>query len=166
MTDRLPLTSILDRIRENWPETATRETEIMVSLIRLNDIIDARTKAVAAEFGLTIAGFETLATLRAEPAPGQMTPNQLRQTVLITSGGMTKVLNTLAADGLITLTTHETDRRSKQISLTEAGKKRIEDCMASVSETDRHLLGQSLGDGEIDQLRTLLTQTVAKLEAN
>lgn len=166
MTDRLTLAAMLDRYRQNWPEVATRETEIMVSLIRLNDLIDTRSRAVMADFDLTLAGFETLATLRGEPAPGAMTPNQLRQAVLITSGGMTKVLNTLAADGLITLTRHETDRRSKLIALTAAGKTRIEECMAALGETDRDLLGQSLSDGEIDQLRTLLTQTVAKLEAD
>ena len=40
MTDRLTLAAMLDRYRQNWPEVATRETEIMVSLIRLNDLID------------------------------------------------------------------------------------------------------------------------------
>lgn len=162
MTDRLPLARLLEQYRANWPESVKPETTFMLGLIRLNDIVDRHARGVMARYDLTLAGFETLATLRAADAP--MTPNDIRRAVLITSGGMTKVLKTLAADHLIDMVASSTDRRSKRIVLTASGRQRVEQCMAAVSKSDRELLSRSLSDGEIRRIGTLFLQTVERLE--
>jgi DNA-binding MarR family transcriptional regulator len=164
MENKHTIEELRRRIRQHWPETATPETEFILGLIRLNDVIASRTNEITGGFGLTPAGFETLVTLRSLPEPRQLTPNELQKSILVTSGGMTKVLHQLEANGWIERTSHGQDKRSKLVKLTASGKARIEDCMTAVQRGDRNLLTQSLSDKEISKLRDLILLALEKIE--
>ena len=92
MTNRIPVRVLLERIRSNWPEAASPETDIVFSVIRFHELIKLRTEEALKRFGLTHAAFEILVALRAQPAPRQLTPTELYRSVLLSSGGTTKVL--------------------------------------------------------------------------
>lgn len=81
---------------------------------------------VFAEFGLKAGEFDVVMTLRRSGAPYTLTPTELYNSTMISSGGMTARLDRLEKAGLIVRTPHETDRRAVQIALTEAGKDLIE----------------------------------------
>ncbi|MDA7965435.1 MarR family transcriptional regulator [Ruegeria sp.] len=152
------------QIRQNWPEAETPETTAMLGIIRLRDIVMDATRQLAADFGLTQAGFEVLTTLRAQPEPRRLTPTELYRAVLITSGGMTKVLKQLESEGLITREDDPNDLRSRAVVLTEAGARQAEAAMAAVNEQDKRLLGGALSDDQINRLVTVLLQTARRVE--
>jgi len=162
--NRYSIEELRRRLRQNWPETATPETELMIGLLRLNDIVTNCTDRICADYNLTPAGFETLVTLRSLEPPRQLTPNELLRSILVTSGGMTKVVHHLEQQGWVERVAHASDRRSRLVRLTAAGEAHIEACMAAVMQGDRDLLSPSLDDGEVAHLRDLLLRAVAKLE--
>ncbi|MCI5095933.1 MAG: MarR family transcriptional regulator [Rhodobacteraceae bacterium] len=161
---KLSVAGILAESAENWPEFDRPETRVMLGIIRLNDIVYESTRSLLAEFGLTPGAFETLMTLRGQPAPWQMTPSALYQSILMSSGGMTKVLKQLEADGLVDRVDNPEDQRSRFVRLTPAGKILAEQVMEAVAGHDRELLTGSLSDQQIEQLGKVLLKTLAKLE--
>ncbi len=161
---KLSVAGILAESAENWPEFDRPETRVMLGIIRLNDIVYESTRSLVAEFGLTPGAFEALMTLRGQPAPWQMTPSALYQSILMSSGGMTKVLKQLEADGLVDRIDNPEDQRSRFVRLTPAGKILAEQVMEAVAGHDRELLTGSLSDQQIEQLGKVLLKTLAKLE--
>lgn len=161
---KLSVAGILAESAENWPEFDRPETRVMLGIIRLNDIVYESTRSLVAEFGLTPGAFEALMTLRGQPAPWQMTPSVLYQSILMSSGGMTKVLKQLEADGLVDRIDNPEDQRSRFVRLTPAGKILAEQVMEAVAGHDRELLTGSLSDQQIEQLGKVLLKTLSKLE--
>jgi len=159
------IAQVLAQLAENWPEAAGPETEVILGLTRLNDIVIESTNRVVAGFGLTPAGFEVLMTLRAQPAPRRMTPTELYRAILITSGGMTKVLGQLEEHGLIRRLDNAADARSRHVQLTTAGAAHIERVMQAVGDHDRALFSSALSRGQVTQLARMLLGTLNKLEA-
>ena len=140
------------------------ENDLLLGLIRLSDIVLDATQKVVAKHGLSQASFEALMTLRGQPEPRRMTPTELYRSILISSGGMTKVLKLLERDGLIAREDNPEDRRSRYVQLTEAGRIRAEVVMEAVREQDQMILGKSLSAQQIRQLGQLLLTTVASIE--
>jgi DNA-binding MarR family transcriptional regulator len=161
---KLSVAEILSESAENWPEFDRPETRVMLGIIRLNDIVYESTRSLLAEFGLTPGAFEALMTLRGQPAPWQMTPSALYRSILMSSGGMTKVLKQLEADGLVDRIDNPEDQRSRFVRLTPAGKILAEQVMEAVAGHDRELLTGSLSDQQIEQLGKVLLKTLSKLE--
>ena len=164
MEDKITIADMLTGMRRHWPEIATPETATMLGLIRLNDLVAENTNKAIAPLGLTPAAFEVLVTLRAQPAPRQLTPTALYRSILITSGGMTKVLKHLEAAGAITRIDDPGDRRSRLVKLTAVGKRLAEKAMAAVMQADRSLLSRALTDKDARQLHDTLLGALAKLE--
>ncbi|MEP3247925.1 MAG: MarR family transcriptional regulator [Sneathiella sp.] len=117
-----------------------------------------------ASYDLSQASFEVLTTLRAMPHPRPLTPTDLYNTILITSGGMTKVLKTLEEKGLIERISSDSDRRSRLVKITPAGAILIEHAMAAVIEGDKDLLSRSLPETQRQELKSILLQALEKLE--
>lgn len=152
------------RMETNWPEAMANETAFIVGLIRFHDIVALRTREVIARYDLTQAGFEVLVTLRSLPPPRQLTPNDLFRAILITSGGMTKVLHNLESRGWIDRIDHERDRRSRLVRLTEAGERQVETCMEAVKVSDRDLLLEVLEEEEVARLGSVFLAALNKIE--
>ena len=164
MEKKYSIGELRDRMKKNWPETVSPETEAVLGLMRLGELVNGQANKISARFGLTPAGFDTLVTLRSLPKPRALSPSELFMSVLISSGGMTKVLDKLEEDGWITRVAQDDDKRKKLVRLTTAGEKLAEDCMAAVMEGDRSLLQQSLSKSEIETLRDLLLTALKRLE--
>jgi len=165
MAGKSTVSEILARMQDNWPDAAVPETRVMLGLIRLNDIVFESTNKIVADFGLTPAAFEVLVTLRSLPAPRQLTPTDLYRSILITSGGMTKILKQLETDGMIVRSVSKIDRRSKLVKLTNAGAKCAERSMEAVSRNDKRILTQALSSSEVFQLGNTLLQALNNLES-
>lgn len=165
LSDKSPISEILERTKQTWPEAHTPETRVMLGVIRLNDIVLESTNHVFARHGMTEAAFEVLVTLRSLSESRCLTPTELCRSTLLTSGGMTKVLKQLEKDGLIRRLDNTEDRRSRLVELTDAGSKRIEAAMADVSRNDRSLLSQVLSAKQIEELGDLILLTLDHLES-
>jgi len=165
MSDILPVQVLLDRIKKNWTEAASPETDIVFAVIRFHELIRQRTDGVLLDFNLTPAAFEVLVALRAQPSPRQLTPTELYNSVLLSSGGTTKVLIHLEDRGLIERFRNPDDGRSKIVKLTRAGKQIAERAMAVVVQQDKLHFASFEQDIEISDMHDIVMQMLAKIEA-
>lgn len=112
------------------------------------------------EFRLSHAEFDVLATLRNAPPPFQMTPSQIQDEVVITSGGLTKVMLQLESRGLVERLQLADDLRVKPVRLTDTGISTIDSAMnRMIASTGQWMRGALSGD-EIVQLTAQLRKLI------
>lgn len=155
---------ILKTRGENWPEAVTPITHLMVRIFRFSSLILSNAVRQVTALGLTFTEFEVLVTLRGMAPPHELAPTELYDAVLISSGGLTKVLHALANKRLITRGKAESDGRSKPVRLTAKGSALAERAMADVLRSDRELISRGLSATEIERLIRSLRKLLATLE--
>ena len=96
-----------------------------------------------------------LATLRRIGPPFQLRPSDFAGTLMLTTSGTTKRLDRLERAGLIARSPDPEDRRGVVITLTDAGRERIDAVTAAHLENERALLA-GLSEAERGRLADLL----------
>jgi DNA-binding MarR family transcriptional regulator len=117
--------------------------------------LEASVESALQKHDLSLGQFDILATLRRNTEFRGLTPTQLLQSVVLSSGGMTSRLDKLEAAGLIEREADPTDRRGTIVILTAKGKKKIDAATATRFEEARQS-APDLGDVERQQLEDLL----------
>lgn len=117
-------------------------------------------RPLLSKHGVSPAEFDVLATLRNAPAPHEMTPSRIQQEMVITSGGLTKVMLQLEGRGLVTRLPSKDDRRVKPIRLTVIGRQLVEMAMTEMLADMGAWIRSALGGAEIAQLTALLCRLV------
>lgn len=149
------------RARTQWErEVPGLNLVPMEALGRMSEVTQTLRKnyfePVFRKHGLKPGEFDVLATLRRSGAPYTLTPTELYNSTMITSGGMTARLDRLEQAGFIARKPHKTDRRALSIELTVAGRALIEtilphhiaaqeSALKGLSEEEQRLLGDLLG---------------------
>ena len=111
---------------------------------------------VYARHGLGEGDFDVLATLRRQGTPYALTPGELGERTMVTSGAVTKRVDRLAAKGLVERRASTTDGRSRTVVLTAEGHRVIDAAMdehvanevrllAGLEPDERAALGELLG---------------------
>ncbi len=153
------MTSPRKRPRHAWSESHAPDTlPLILHLHHAREMTFAHARPIWARHELTPAEFDVLATLRNAPPPYQLTPSQLQDCLLITSGGLTKVMRQLEARNLVLRSQNPRDQRVKPIRLAHAGRALIEQAMAEVSAAADVWLRSRLDAREIATLSALLKQ--------
>lgn len=156
------LQHIIAAHQDNWPEEFDpMALPFALAFHRSHGLMYGRACAAMATFELTPAEFDVLASLRRSPAPHALTPSQLRQALLITSGGLTKVLHQLTARGLVERPPGVGDRRVKPVRLAEPAYPLIDRAMREVMQVTRQRLLKFLSGEEIRDLTELLSKLAA-----
>lgn len=150
--------------RANWPEAVSPINHLAIRIFRLGSRLRDDTVRQVSRYQLTFTEFEVLVALRSAPPPHELMPTALYDAVLISSGGLTKVLNALESRHLVARGEGETDRRSKPVQLTAKGCALAERAMADVMRGDRERMAGRLSDAEIERLNRLLDRLIAGLE--
>jgi DNA-binding MarR family transcriptional regulator len=115
-----------------------------------------------AQAGLQSGEFDVMATLRRSGQPYMLSPTQLYEAAMISSGGMTDRLDRLEGAGLVERRPDPKDRRGKLIALTDAGRRLIDETIGKhVANEERLLL--SLTEAEQETLDALLKKLIAGL---
>lgn len=133
---------------------------------RLNEasslIARDRLAPVFARFGLQSGEFDVLATLRRSGEPYALTPTELYEATMVTSGAMTARLDRLEKAGLIERAPHPTDRRGIVVQLTEKGLALINEALAA-HVSNEHQIVAGLTRSEREMLANLLAKLIASL---
>jgi DNA-binding MarR family transcriptional regulator len=161
---RLPVDERLRMRSVNWPEAVTPISHLMVRIYRVGNLIHGQSVARADSHGLTLKEFEVLVTLRGVPAPHELMPTDLYGAVLMSSGGLTKVLYGLEKRGLVTRPNGKSDGRNKPVRLTAKGRVLAERAMADVLASARKQIMSGLSESDVEQLTRLLRKLLAALE--
>jgi len=109
-------------------------------------------------------GFDVLAALRRAGAPHQLSPGQLMQETMVTSGTMTNRLDRLEELQLITRETDPNDGRGSLVTLTKSGMRAVDAAMENLLKNERKLL-KDISAKERDQLADLLSTLVSELDS-
>lgn len=122
-----------------------------------------RLMSVFVQYGLQRGEFDVLATLRRSGAPFALTPTELYEATMVTSGAMTNRLDRLEKAGLIARKPHPSDRRATVVELTGKGRTLVDEAVtAHVANEHRMLAG--LGAEERDMLAALLEKLLESLD--
>lgn len=118
------------------------EAALVVSRDRLNPAF--------AEFGLQPGEFDVLATLRRSGSPYALTPTELYEAAMISSGSMTNRIDRLEKAGLVARKPNPADRRGTLVALTADGLALIETAVdAHVANQHAIVAGLTLEEQEL-----------------
>ena len=135
---------------------------IVGRISRLAQLLDAEIEPVFAQHGLNGGEFDVLAALRRSGSPFRLTPTQLSDALMVTSGGMTKRLAALEARGLVERAAGKADRRSKWVVLTREGRRLVERALEDHVANEARLLAP-LPRARRAELASLLEQLALAL---
>jgi DNA-binding MarR family transcriptional regulator len=137
------------------PETSPA-IEAFVRLVRASISVTRQLSAqLSADHGLNINAYEAL--LRLARAPDRrMRRVDLANDLLLTAGGVTRLLDGLERDGFVAREACESDRRVTYAVLTKAGRAKLREATKSHTRQIRELIGGTYDDDELAQLAALL----------
>ena len=152
-------TDVIDQLLAAWratrPDLDPEPLAVVGRVIVLARHLEESVNAALARHNLSLGQFDILATLRRHGPRGGLTPGELLDSVMLSSGGMTARLDKLAEAGLITRVSDEDDRRRVVIELTAKGRRVIDAATATRFEEARSSL-PPLDAKEMDTLAGLL----------
>lgn len=148
--------NIRHQLADLYPELDSRAIEVTGRVLRVAQAFESRRADHLATFDLTSADFDLLATIRRTQGSAGVNPSQLLQSVLVSSGGLTKRLDRLEESGLTERHPDPDDRRGTLVRLTPAGEKLIDEVLPSVLAMEDELLTRELTATELEEAATLL----------
>jgi DNA-binding MarR family transcriptional regulator len=165
MRERTPdhIDWILEQWRRERPELATAPMGTFGRLFRVTAMAEAILGEGLAQFGLQPGWFDLLAALRRSGTPFELTPTDLMMATMLSSGGITKRLDRLAAAGLVERRPDPSDRRGTLVRLTRRGKVVIDDAVQAHLVNEDGML-RSLTRAERRSLDELLRKLLAGVE--
>jgi DNA-binding MarR family transcriptional regulator len=130
--------------------------EAFVRLVRGSIAVTRQLSAqLSADHGLTLNTYEALLTLARAPE-SRMRRVDLANSLLLTAGGVTRLLDGLERDGLVGREECSADRRVSYAVLTKAGRDKLREASKSHTRQIRELLGAHYDDEELVQFASLL----------
>jgi MarR family transcriptional regulator, 2-MHQ and catechol-resistance regulon repressor len=137
------------------PET-TPAIEAFVRLVRANAAVTRQLSAqLSADHGLNLSAYEALLHLARAP-DSRLRRVDLANGLLLTAGGVTRLLDGLERDGFVARDVCPSDRRVTYAVLTETGRAKPRQASKSHTRQIRELLGGPYGEDELAQLVALL----------
>ena len=130
----------LERMRRHWPRASAAQAGTVIAVQRLSRLLHRAATRALAPLGLTPAEFECLAALRAHAPPHRLTPSDLYGSMLMSSGGLTKLLRGLEARGLVLRPPSAGDGRSRPVELSPEGRALAERAMAAVQAAEAPMI--------------------------
>lgn len=159
-----PVDEILAQWQRERPDLDASPMGIVGRLARLSKHLSRAVQATFAEFDLRPGEFDVLATLRRSGAPYQLSPTELFNTMMVSSGTMTHRVDRLEQAGLVERIPDPSDRRGTLIHLTTKGFDLIERAVEAHVDNMQRLLG-ALDGADQKALSALLRQLLLSLEA-
>ena len=157
----------IDLVEAAWlrerPDLDVSPLQVIARLHRVANHLTDELVAVYARHGLSEGDFDVLATLRRSGPPFERSPGDLAASTLVTSGGMTKRVDRLAAAGLVTRRVSEDDARARVVALTERGREVVDAAFTEHMANERRLV-DLIAPGQARALEDALRTWLAALE--
>lgn len=153
---------ILEQWNREHPEIDTLPMGVVGRIQRAAAALRPRLDDTHAKFGLLGESFDVLAALRRSGEPFQLTPTQLYEQLMLSSGAMTNRVDRLVEAALVERRPDPRDGRGSLVCLTAKGRKLIDRAVRQHVENESHLLS-ALTKKEQAQLSELLRRVLISL---
>ena len=160
---RITIAELREQQRQNWPQAHRESQPAVLRLLRAYDVFSRESGEVLSRMGLQIAEFDVLAALRRQAPPHCVSPTQLCSALLISSGGLTKVLKRLEAAGWVARPANPNDGRSQLVELTDSGREKAEQAITLLCGLHREWLSP-LTENEVQQFDGILDKLLARVK--
>ena len=136
---------------------------LFTHLARTSLFLEALQEECLEPYGLSFGDYSVLRVLRQVGAPYRLSPKNLADTVVRTSGGMTKIIDRLQRAGLVERLPDPDDRRALLVGLTRKGI-RVSDKASDAYKAGRERILRRLTNGEITEIDSSLRRLLAVFE--
>lgn len=122
------------------PEIDCSGKAITGRILHLSELLLTAMNANLAKFGVKYSSYAIVATLRSVGPPYKLSPTQLQNTLMITSGGVSNLIRKVEALGYVRRSVDPNDGRGIAVELTKKGFELSETSMPAQAELERHLV--------------------------
>jgi DNA-binding MarR family transcriptional regulator len=159
----------VDRIVRDWaneyPSLDTEAMAVIGRILRIARYLERDVELELGRFGLSISEFNALSALRRRGEPHALSPTELSRGLLLSSGGLSKLVERLETRGLVVRTRDETDGRGVVVQLTDEGRELQKAAIEAHVANEDELLGPL--DAEVrGQLTEILKTLLVAFEGN
>lgn len=157
----------VDRILAQWqqvrPDLDVSPMGIIGRTGRLSKHLGRAIQKTFADFGLNLGEFDVLATLRRSGQPYRLSPTELFNTLMVSSGTMTHRVDRLEKAELVKRVPDPSDRRGMLIQLTDKGFTVIDQAVEAHVANEHQILSV-LDASEREVLAQLLRKLLLSFE--
>lgn len=139
-----PVPDAVDRIVGQWsrerPDLDPRPMHVIGRIARLHWALDEQLCRVFSDYDLGRGEFDMLATLRRSGHPFELSAGELGESMMVTSGAVTKRVDRLERTGLVSRRAAKDDARGRLIQLTDRGRDVIDEAVEQHVRNETRLL--------------------------
>lgn len=153
----------MDPVIEGWrrelPELDRPEFDLVKRAARLGQLLEEALGECLAPWSLAKADYNILSVLRTAGARYELRPTDLADRLLLTSGGVTNVVNRLVRLNLVQRFPDQADKRSSWVRLTRQGAEVAEETMRAWAAVQQQMFSGAtpqLARQGSDTLRNIL----------
>lgn len=151
--------------QEQFSNVDVSAKEVVGRIIRLNCLMLDKISNVLKKFNLKQGEYAVLCTLRLHGPHHQLPVKKIIEVLLLSSGGLSNLLDRMEAKDLISRSLDPTDRRGVLVKLTVKSKKIIDSAMNAHADIENSLL-EGMSVNEQGQLAMHLRKLLCSLETN
>ena len=157
----------VDRLVRDWsrerPDLELADLQILSRISRIARRLELARKRAWRELGIEAWEFDVLAALRRAGPPYQLSPGELLEATLVTSGTMTNRIDRMEGRGLVRRAPDPDDGRGIRVNLTPDGALIADRALEALLAGERDLLVGLGGNAERDILTRLLRRLLVPL---
>jgi DNA-binding MarR family transcriptional regulator len=154
------LDQVVNDLRRWRPDLEVVGLPITGRVLRLAQFLSNGREQVLAGFGLTVADFDVLATLRRRAGTDAVNVRELQHAMMLSSSGVTKRLDRLETSALIERHPDPGDRRGVLIKLSPSGLDLIERAVPAITIHESELVAGAISTADE---RTRLERSLRQL---
>ena len=155
----------LDVIARELPQIDLATEGLVSRIWKLSRFLRAELAETAAAYGLTIADWSVLSSLRSSGEPFRVPAGRLAEQMDVAPATMTSRIDRLEASGLVRRTADPTDRRVQAIELTPEGRRMWEEAVG-VQAAKEARIASALDEGQKEELNALLRRLMLSFGAS
>jgi DNA-binding MarR family transcriptional regulator len=146
-----------DDFEQEYPGASRLATECYTNIVRTGDLlIGLHNRQAWDDHRLSATAKQALAVI--EGAGEALEPSVVAERLIITTGSMTSLLDTLERRGLIVRRPHPEDRRKLLVDVTPDAIGILDDILPSFHQRERSIISSALTDAEQRRLIDLLAR--------
>ncbi len=135
---------IIDQIVTLWEKEKTDKdfssTLIIGRILRLAHYIRKEEDEVLSPYQIDMGQFDVLAALKRVGPDYSLSPKQIKEMVIVSSGALTNRIAQLEKAGLVVRNLDKNDRRSIQVQLTKEGLIRIDESLNVILDLEKKIV--------------------------